>query len=68
MKNFLQRFFRGNAPRAAASALWAGTLLAVVSACSYSLGNRGELPFSTIEIAPIDYLYGDREELIRRLV
>ena len=53
MKNFLQRFFRGNAPRAAASALWAGTLLAVVSACSYSLGNRGELPFSTIEIAPI---------------
>ena len=53
MKNFLQRFFRGNAPRAAAFALWAGTLLAAVSACSYSLGNRGELPFSTIEIAPI---------------
>lgn len=33
--------------------LLAGTLLCGLSACGYSLGVGGKLPFSTIEIAPI---------------
>lgn len=33
--------------------IFSGTLLASLSGCSYSLGNRGKLPFATIEIAPI---------------
>lgn len=39
--------------RVAIAVLAAGTLLGLVPACSYSLGGRGELPFSSIEIAPI---------------
>lgn len=35
------------------TAILAGTLLGVLPACNYSLGNRGKLPFATIEIAPI---------------
>lgn len=53
MKKFLNRFFRRARSRAALALLCAGTLLCVVPACSYSLGGRGALPFSTIEIAPV---------------
>lgn len=35
------------------TALCAGTAFGVFSGCAYSLGNRGALPFSTIEIRPI---------------
>lgn len=35
------------------TALCAGTLGGVLSGCAYSLGNRGALPFSTVEIRPI---------------
>ena len=54
MEKKLKRFSLGLRSRVALVALAAGTLLGLVPACSYSLGGRGELPFSSIEIAPIE--------------
>jgi len=54
MNKFFHRFFSKKTLLAGTFALLFATLFPFVSACSYSLGNRGALPFNTIEILPIE--------------
>lgn len=54
MNKIFRRFFSKKALRAGLFSLLAVAFSFCVPACSYSLGNRGALPFETIEILPIE--------------